>query len=55
MAGVYVTEDGTLHLDITEMLEANGWPDTPENRDTLTRVAHAVVRQQWPDTKITEV
>lgn len=53
--GVYVTDDGALHLDIAEMLAAHGWADTPENRETLTRAAHEAIRQSWPDTPITEV
>jgi hypothetical protein len=37
------------------MLEANGYPDTPENREMLTRAAHDVTRQHWPDVKIEDV
>jgi hypothetical protein len=53
--GVYVTADGALHLDIEEMLEAHGFADTPENRETLTRAAHEVVRRLWPGTRIEDV
>jgi hypothetical protein len=52
--GVYVTDDGALHLDLGEMLEANGWTDTPENREMLTRAAHDVFRAANPDVKIEE-
>jgi hypothetical protein len=52
--GVYVI-DGALHLNLKEMLEANGYPDTPENREVLTRAAHDVTRQHWPDVKIEDV
>lgn len=40
--GVYDDNAGGLHLVISEMLEANGWPDTPENRETLERAARDV-------------
>lgn len=36
--GVY-DDDGTLHLDLSAMLEAAGYADTPQNRDTLERSA----------------
>lgn len=36
--GVY-DDDGTLHLDLPAMLEAAGYADTPQNRDTLERSA----------------
>jgi hypothetical protein len=48
-------DDGALHLDIREMLEANGWTDTPENREMLTRAAHDVFRAANPDVKIEDV
>lgn len=35
--GVYDDDEGGLHLDVGELLAANGWPDTPENRDTIVR------------------
>jgi hypothetical protein len=37
--GVYDDEQGGLHLDIAEFLDANGYADTPENRDTLINAA----------------
>jgi hypothetical protein len=33
--GIYADGIGTMHLDVRELLEANGWPDTPENRAIL--------------------
>lgn len=38
-AGVYDDGAGGLHLDVGELLAANGWPDTPKNRDELVRAA----------------
>lgn len=40
--GVYANDRGEMHLHVPEMLEANGYADTPENRDMLTRVATAM-------------
>jgi len=40
--GVYDDNAGGIHLFISEMLEANGWPDTPENRATLEHAAREV-------------
>ena len=41
MLGVYDDERGGLHIDMAEFLAANGYPDTPENRDTfLAAVRH---------------
>lgn len=39
MPGVYDDEAGGLHLDIAEFLDANGYVDTPENRETLIAAA----------------
>jgi hypothetical protein len=33
--GVYDDADGGMHLVLGEMLTANGYPDTPENRQQL--------------------
>lgn len=53
--GVYVTEDGALHLDVAELLKAAGYADTPENRQTLVDVAHELARQRWPHVRIEDV
>ena len=37
--GVYDDGDGGMHLDIAEMLEGNGFADTPENRAMLEAAA----------------
>lgn len=37
--GVYVDEDGGMHLDMGEMLTAAGFPDTVRNRRTLEQAA----------------
>lgn len=37
--GVYVDAAGVLHLMVPELLEANGFQDTPANRETLTAAA----------------
>ena len=33
--GVYVDEHGAMHIVMPELLAANGYADTPENRETL--------------------
>lgn len=38
-AGVYVDEDGALHLEIGEMITAAGFLDTRRNRRTLEQAA----------------
>jgi hypothetical protein len=37
--GVYDDGHGTMHLDLAELLEANGYEDTPRNREMLFRTA----------------
>ena len=37
--GVYDDGRGGLHLDMRELLHANGFADTPENRATLLEAA----------------
>ena len=45
-AGVYDDGAGAVHLVLTEMLEGNGWPDTPANRVALERAAKEVFGAQ---------
>lgn len=42
--GVYDDDAGVLHLDLPEMLAANGWPNTAENRATLEQAAREVFK-----------
>lgn len=42
--GVY-ERDGEMHLDIPELLRANGYADTPENRETMIQAAEEIARQ----------
>jgi hypothetical protein len=37
--GAWAADDGTLHLDVGELLEANGYADTPANRDAVAAAA----------------
>ena len=39
--GVYSDGEGTMHLDIEELLIANGYPPTPENIEMMTGVVMA--------------
>lgn len=53
--GVYVDESRSppdLHIDVPELLQANGYADTPQNRELMTQVAREIVAEQWPDTVI---
>jgi hypothetical protein len=40
--GVYDDGAGGMHLEVTELLEAHGFEDTPENRRTLEHELQAV-------------
>lgn len=51
--GVYSSPDGTMHLDVPELLQDAGYPDTPENRETLTRVAIEMIRERFPEIPVT--
>lgn len=37
--GVYIDDDGELHLDLAELLEANGFEDNEPNRAAVVRAA----------------
>jgi hypothetical protein len=37
--GVYDDGAGVMHLDLAEILEDNGFEDTPENRERLRNAA----------------
>jgi len=50
--GVYQDDAGAMHLVIEEMLDAAGYADTRENRETLTRAAIERVRETWPQVAI---
>jgi hypothetical protein len=41
--GVYDDGAGTMHLVVKELLEANGYLDTPENRQTILEVARELM------------
>ncbi len=43
--GVYVDQGEVMHLDLAELLEANGWPDNPRNRQMLIQAAKDMARQ----------
>jgi hypothetical protein len=38
-----------LRLGVPELLRHFGYPDTPENGETLTRAAKRLFREWWPD------
>lgn len=41
--GVYDDGQGAMHLDLPELLRANGYTDTPENRETLIEAAREMM------------
>jgi hypothetical protein len=43
--GIYAKDDGEVHFDIPELLEACGWEDTEENRDAMIVIAEESVRE----------
>lgn len=52
--GVYVDDEGALHLVLPEMLDAAGYADTPENRATLIDVAQAMFAEQGIPVEVDE-
>jgi len=48
--GFYDDDRGGLHIDLTEVLEASGYANTPENRAVLIKA----LREVYPAGKITE-
>lgn len=52
--GLY-DKDGELHFDVPEFLAAHGIPDTPENRDTVTRAMVEEFRKRYPGVPVYEV
>jgi hypothetical protein len=45
--GMYVDEDESMHLFPGEILNAYGWPDTPENRAVLYEVLPEIIRKKF--------
>jgi len=43
--GVYDDEQGGMHLDIAELLDASGYTDTPQNRETVLEAARDMARE----------
>lgn len=42
--GIYDDGDGGMHLDVPELLRANGWPDNAHNRAMVIASAVEVCR-----------
>lgn len=40
--GVYVDDDGTLHIDVARVIVANGYEPTPENKAVVERAARSL-------------
>ena len=41
-----------MHINVSELLKANGYADTPENRETLAAAARDLIQAQYPETTI---
>lgn len=52
--GVYDDGEGGLHLDVPELLADNDIADTPENRDTVERLARQCFAQLGFDVEVDE-
>lgn len=52
--GVYDDGEGGLHLDVPELLADNDIADTPENRETVERLARKVFAQLGIDVEVDE-
>jgi hypothetical protein len=50
--GVYDDEQGGLHINAGELLRANGWPDTPTNREVLVGEAVRLFQSLRPTTPV---
>lgn len=46
--GVYSADDGELHLNIPELLVANGYPATTRNVLKAVTMATRLVREKYP-------
>jgi len=49
--GIY-SEGETMHVDILELLEHLGWPDTEESRNELTEIVAECIREEIPDCEV---
>jgi len=50
--GVYVDVDGGMHLVVAELLVANGYVDTPENRETVVAATRKIARDFYRSTSV---
>lgn len=50
--GVYADGQGAMHLFAAELLVANGYADTPENRELVASEARALMRVTAPDARV---
>lgn len=54
MPGVYADGDGTMHLDIPELLTECGFPVTRANVERFAAVAREHLSRRYPDTTVVE-
>ncbi len=53
--GFYTDDQGDLHLDIPEILNALGVEDTPENRQEAAKMFAEELHRQLPHAEVHEV
>lgn len=53
--GAYADGDGALHVVVDELLEANGYANTPENRQALELAAREIFARELPGAPVTIV
>jgi hypothetical protein len=53
--GIYEDAEGTVHVDVPEVLAVLGWEDTPQNREDCSQIWRGLIRSQAPDCRVTVV
>lgn len=53
--GVWVDQDGAIHMSLPELLAACGWPDDETHRARVLEVIREVLAAEWPGVPIIEV
>jgi hypothetical protein len=47
--GVYVDDHNQMHVDLVELLEANGYENTPANQERMIEMARAMFADRGID------
>ena len=49
--GFWIDQNDNLHISLTELLEAEGLPETPENMAKMREIACEILKEMSPDAK----